>query len=290
MSGIQRVGVIGCGAMGSGIAEVSARAGLDVTVAVRTHDSREAGRQRLRRSVDGAVAKGRLTAEDRDALLRRVEFTLDLADVAECQLVVEAIREQEEDKTELFAALDKLVMDEQAVLASTTSSVPILRLGLATSRPERVIGLHFFSPVPAMQLVEVIDSVFTADAIHERAMSFITRTLGKQPITCPDQTGFVVNALLIPYLLAAIRMVESGRVDAATIDQGMVLGCSHPVGPLKLADLIGLDVVAQVADALSEEFGEPQYAPPALLSRMVAGGLLGRKTGRGFYDHRRAVR
>ncbi|MDH6135473.1 3-hydroxybutyryl-CoA dehydrogenase [Kitasatospora sp. MAA4] len=284
-AGIHRVGVVGCGAMGSGIAEVCAGAGLDVRVAVRTPDALEAGRGRLLRSLDRSVRKGRLSEQQRGALLARVEFSTDLADLADRQLVVEAIREQEEDKVQLFAQLDKLVTADDAILASNTSSVPIVRLALATGRPGQVLGLHFFSPVPAMPLVELIGSPFTGAEAHERARLFVGEVLGKTAILSPDRTGFVVNALLIPYLLNAIRMVQSGLVSAETVDQGMVLGCSHPVGPLKLADLIGLDVVAQIAAALHDEFGEPQYAAPDLLSRMVAGGLLGRKSGRGFYAH-----
>lgn len=283
---IIRVGVVGCGAMGSGIAEVSGRAGLDVRVAVRTQDSAQAGRRRLLRSLDHGVGKGRITEEERDRVLARVEFTTGLEDLSDRQLVVEAVREQEADKREVFAALDKIVADEQAILASNTSSIPIVRLGLATGRPGQVVGLHFFGPVPVMPLVELVGSPFTAPEVLRQAGEFVAGPLGKQAIRAPDRTGFVVNALLIPYLLAAVRMVEGGLADAETIDQGMVLGCSHPMGPLRLADLIGLDVVAQIAAALHEEFGEPQYEPPALLSRMVAAGLLGRKSGRGFHAHR----
>jgi 3-hydroxybutyryl-CoA dehydrogenase len=284
-AGVVRLGVVGCGTMGSGLAEVAADTGIDVLVAARTEDSAEAGRRRLHRAVDSTVRKGRRSAEDARALLDRVRFTLDLNDLNDRDLVVEAVREHPDDKYELFALLDKVVADD-AVLASTTSSVPVLRLALATGRPDRVIGLHFFSPVPAMPLVEVIDSVFTGSAVHDRAAAFVRDQLGKQIIAAPDRAGFVVNTVLVPFLLAAVRLVESGRVDAETVDRGMVLGCGHPVGPLMLADLVGLDVVAQVADAMFEEFGEQQYAPPALLTRMVAAGLLGRKTGRGFHDHR----
>ncbi|MFG2935674.1 3-hydroxybutyryl-CoA dehydrogenase [Streptomyces sp. NPDC048282] len=280
-----RVGVVGAGAMGSGIAEVAAGAGLDVRVAVRSEDSLQSGRRRLLRSVDRAMAKGRLTETERDALLARTEFAVGLDALADRDLVVEAVREHEADKTEVFAALDKTVLAEDAILASNTSSLPIVRLALATARPGRVVGLHFFSPVPAMPLVELVGSPFSDEDALARAGNFVTDVLGKRALRCPDRTGFVVNSLLIPYLLAAIRMVEQGVAPAAAVDEGMILGCSHPVGPLRLADLIGLDVVAQIAVALHEEYDEPQYAPPALLSRMVAGGLLGRKTGRGFYAH-----
>jgi 3-hydroxybutyryl-CoA dehydrogenase len=271
--------------MGAGIAEVCARAGLEVTVAVRSRDARTTGRGRLVRSLDGAVAKGRLSGQERDAALNRVAFTLDLADLADRDLAVEAIVEQQADKTHLLAALDKHLADDRAIMASTTSSVPIAALAQATSRPQRVIGLHFFSPVPAMALVEVIDCDLTDRATHDRAHHFVADTLGKEPVVSPDQPGFVVNALLIPYLLSAIRMVETGRVDAATVDRGMTLGCSHPVGPLRLVDLIGLDIIDHTAHTLWDQTGQPQFQPPALLIEMVRAGRLGRKTGHGFYHH-----
>ena len=285
MSAIERVGVVGCGAMGSGIAQVCATAGLDVRIAVRTADSLENGRDRLLRSLDRALLKGAVTRSEREDAESRIGFGTDLGELADCQLVVEAVRELEQDKVRVFAELDKVVAHERAVLASTTSSIPIVRLGLATRRPGQVVGLHFFSPVPAMPLVELIGSAFTAPETRERARLFVVGQLGKTAVDCPDRPGFVVNALLIPYLLSAVRMVESGWASAETVDQGMVLGCGHPHGPLKLADLIGLDVVAQIATALYEDCGEPRFAPPELLLRMVEAGMLGRKSGHGFYPH-----
>jgi 3-hydroxybutyryl-CoA dehydrogenase len=282
---ITRVGVVGCGVMGGGIAEVSARAGLDTTVVVSTPAAIEAGRTRMARSLDQAVAKGRCGADERDAAWSRLTFTAELGDLADRQLVVEAVREVPETKCDVFAALDKIVADPDAVLASTTSSIPVSRLARATVRPGRVIGAHFFSPVPMLPLVEVIASVLTDPATVERTTTFVTAALGKKVIQAPDRAGFVVNVLLVPYLLAAIRMVEAGHATAETVDDGMTLGCAHPVGPLRLADLIGLDVIHAVAEALYDEYKEPLYAPPPLLRRMVEAGLLGKKSGLGFHRH-----
>ncbi|MFD8395789.1 3-hydroxybutyryl-CoA dehydrogenase [Streptomyces sp. NPDC059680] len=282
----QRVGVIGCGTIGTGMVEICARAGLDVVVVGRSQDSLDAGRHRLLSSVDLAAARGRVSEKDRDALLARVAFTTDLTQLYDRNLLFEAVAEQEEDKTKLFAALDKIVVDEKAILASGTSSIPILQLALATHQPGRVVGLHFFNPVQTMKLVEVIGSPLSADSTVTRAELFVTKTLGKRAIRSPDRVGFVVNTLIIPFMLSAIRMVESGVASAEAIDRGMILGCAHPVGPLKLADIVGLDVLEQTANALYQEYREPQFQPPSLLSRMVVSGLLGKKTGRGFYSHR----
>ncbi|MEV5510715.1 3-hydroxybutyryl-CoA dehydrogenase [Streptomyces orinoci] len=283
---IRRVGIVGCGLMGSGIAEVCAKAGLEVTVAVSRSASATAGLKRIRGSLDRAVHKGKLSETDRDAALGRISFTVDLIDLADRQLVVEAIKEDEPAKTELFSTLDKIVEDPDAILASNTSSIPIIRIARATNRPERVLGVHFFSPVPVLPLVELVGSLLTDQRVYDRTRTLVTETLGKQVIRSPDRAGFVVNSLLIPYLLSAIRMVDSGMAPAEVIDQGMTVGCAHPVGPLRLADMIGLDIVASVADALYEEYKEPLYAPPPLLVRLVEAGLLGRKTGRGFYTYR----
>ncbi|MFF1612321.1 3-hydroxybutyryl-CoA dehydrogenase [Amycolatopsis sp. NPDC058278] len=285
MSEIVRVGVVGCGLVGSGIAEVCARAGLDVTVAVRSESSAAAGRQRLLDSLDRSVRRGKLTSEEQHAVMSRVHMATDFAALADRQLVFEAVAEQEPVKLDVFAKLEKIVIDPMAVLASTTSSIPIARLAQATDRPDRVLGLHFFTPVPALPLVELVASDLTDERVCSRAESFIVETLGKRVIRSPDRVGFIVNMLLIPYLLAAIRMVEADIATPEVIDQGMVHGCSHPIGPLKLADLIGLDIVATVARALYEEFEEPLYAPPPLLSRMLNQGLLGRKNGNGFYQY-----
>lgn len=283
--GIHRVGVIGCGTMGSGLAEVSARAGLDVVVAVSRPASVPVGRKRLVSSLDRAVARGKLSEADRDAALARIAFTAALDDLADRDIVIEAIREDEDEKSQLFALLDKVLESPQSILASNTSSIPILRLARATSRPEQVIGAHFFSPVTVQPLVEIIGSLLTAEQTLQRVTDFVQSSLGKQPIRSRDRSGFVVNALLIPYLLSAIRMVESGFATAEVVDQGMKLGCAHPLGPLALADLIGLDVVASIAGSLHLEYREPQFTAPALLLRMVDVGLLGRKSGRGFYPY-----
>ncbi|WP_273699981.1 3-hydroxybutyryl-CoA dehydrogenase [Actinomadura graeca] len=285
MAGIERVGVVGCGVMGSGIAEVCARAGLDTVVVASGPGSVEPGRRRLLTSLDRGVRKGRLTEDERDAAAGRVTVTADLDELAGRQLVFEAVPEHEPTKADLFGLLDKIVIDPEAVFASNTSSIPIIRLARATTRPGQVVGVHFFSPVPVLPLAELIASLLTAERTRARTEEFVTGTLGKQVISSPDRAGFVVNALLIPYLLSAIRMVESGFASAEVVDAGMVLGCSHPLGPLKLADLIGLDTIAAVARALYEEFKEPQYTPPPLLLRMVDGGLLGKKTGRGFHAY-----
>ncbi|MEU9352586.1 3-hydroxybutyryl-CoA dehydrogenase [Streptomyces griseoloalbus] len=284
---INRVGIVGCGLMGSGIAEVCARAGLDVTVAVSRPESVEPGLNRIRNSLGKAVAKGKLTEAERDAALGRIELVPDLKAMADRQFVVESIREDEAAKVELFAALDAIVEDPDAILATNTSSLPVMRLARSTSRPGRVIGVHFFSPVPMLPLVELTSSLLTEEPVADRAERFVSEVLGKEVIRTADRAGFVVNALLFPYLVSAIRMAESGFATAEVIDRGMRLGCSHPLGPLQLCDLIGLDVVASIAESLYDEYKEPLYAPPSLLVRMVEGGLLGRKTGRGFYTYDR---
>ena len=282
---IERVGVVGCGLMGSGIAEVSARAGLDVVVREVDAGAVEAGQRRVTTSLDRGVRSGKLTEEDRDTALSRIGWTTDLADLADRDLVVEAVVEDEGLKTEVFATLDKVVDSSRAILASNTSSIPIMKLGMATGRPEQVVGIHFFNPVPVLRLVEVVTSLLTSPETTERASTFATDVLHKRVIRSQDRAGFIVNALLVPYLLSAIRMLESGFASPEDIDIGMVEGCNHPMGPLRLTDLIGLDTTMAVADSLYTEFKEPLYASPPLLSRMVEAGLLGRKAGRGFYDY-----
>ncbi|RKT04570.1 3-hydroxyacyl-CoA dehydrogenase [Streptomyces sp. 3211.6] len=285
MSAIARVGVVGCGLMGSGLAEVSARAGCDVRVVVSREASVAAGRERVTRSLDTAVARGRLTASERTATLERISFSADLKDLADREFVIESVIEDEAVKLELFATLDAVVEDPEAVLASNTSSVPIMKLARVTSRPAQVIGTHFFNPVPVLALVEVGCSLLTSERTYERTEAFMSGQLGKEVVRSQDRPGFVVNALLVPYLLGAIRMVEAGHARAEDIDKGMSLGCAHPMGPLQLADLVGLDTLADVASGLYAEYKDTSYAPPPLLSRMVEGGLLGRKTGRGFYSY-----
>ena len=282
---IALVGVVGAGTMGAGIAEVCAVAGLDVQIAVSSPESADRGRARIAASLDRAVKREKLTAAARAAALDRVRFTTDLADLADRDLVVEAVREDEAAKLDIFAALDKILLRPDAILASNTSSIPIMRLARGTGRAEHVIGLHFFNPVPALGLVELIGSLATDPATLDRAEAFVAGRLGKSPVRCADRSGFIVNALLIPFLLAAIRMVESGHGTAERIDEAMVLGCAHPLGPLKLADLIGLDVVGSIADALYAEFKEPHYARPPLLSRKIEAGQLGRKAAQGFYAY-----
>ncbi|MGH9136931.1 MAG: 3-hydroxybutyryl-CoA dehydrogenase [Acidimicrobiales bacterium] len=282
---VERVGVVGCGVMGSGIAEVSARAGLDVVVAEASNDTLAAGRERIESSLKRAVGRGKLGSGAADAALERLTFTTDLGDLGDRELVVEAVVESEPVKVDVFRALDAAVGGDDAVLASNTSSIPIMKLAMATHRPHAVVGIHFFNPVPVMSLVEIVTSLLTSDETARRAEGFATEQLGKVPIRSQDRAGFVVNALLIPYLLSAIRMLESGFATREDIDQGMMLGCSHPMGPLALADLIGLDTTMAVAESLYEEFKEQLYAPPPLLARMVDAGLLGRKTGRGFYEY-----
>ncbi|MCC9307446.1 3-hydroxybutyryl-CoA dehydrogenase [Kitasatospora sp. RB6PN24] len=285
MSDIARVGVVGCGLMGSGIAEVFARSGLDVLVSEAGAEALEFGRARVSNSLETAVKRGKLTAEQRDEALGRITFTTELADFADRDLVVEAVAEIEEIKVKIFQTLDQVVTRRDAVLASNTSSIPIVKLAAATTRPEQVIGLHFFNPAPVQRLVEVIPTLTTSAETTTRIETFAVEALGKEPIRARDRAGFVVNALLVPYLLSAVRMFESGVATAADIDKGMEAGCAHPMGPLRLCDLIGLDTIASIADSMYAEYKEPLYAAPPLLSRMVDAGLLGRKSGRGFYDY-----
>ncbi|MFE0186780.1 3-hydroxybutyryl-CoA dehydrogenase [Streptomyces sp. NPDC058989] len=284
-AGIQRVGVVGGGQMGAGIAEVCARAGLDTVVCEADATAARAARERVAASLDRAVQRGKLEPAAARQALDRLLFTGSLADLADRQLVIEAVVENADAKTEVFAALDKIVEDPGAVLATNTSSLPVMRLGMATGRADRVVGLHFFNPVPVLPLVEIVTSLHTAPETVSLVADFATGVLGKTVVRSQDRAGFVVNALLVPYLLAAIRMAESGFATAADIDTGMELGCAHPMGPLRLADLIGLDTVASIAESLYDEFKEPLYAPPPLLQRMVEAGLLGRKTGRGFHQY-----
>ena len=282
---VSRVGVVGCGLMGSGIAEVCARAGLDVMVREANAAAMEAGQKRLVASLDRALGANKITEDDRDSALARLSFTTDMADFADRQLVVEASVEDEALKTDVFAQLDRYVADDNAILATNTSSIPVMKLGMATKRPSQVVGIHFFNPVPVLRLVELVPSLLTSQDTVSRAVDFAETTLNKRVIHSNDRAGFIVNALLVPYILSAVRMMESGYASAEDIDLGMVEGCAHPMGPLRLADLIGLDTVGAIAESLYMEFKEPLYAAPPLLSRMVDAGLLGRKAGRGFYDY-----
>ena len=282
---IERVGVVGCGLMGSGIAEVNARAGLDVIVTEVSQDALDAGRARIEKSLARAVRNGKLDEAARDEAFGRLRFTTDLGELADRQLVVEAVAENEQVKTDVFTALDKVITDPEAIFASNTSSIPIMKLGMATSRPQQVIGIHFFNPVPVLKLVELVPSLLTDESTKQRVDEFVENVLGKEVILSQDRAGFVVNALLVPYLLSAIRMLESGFASAEDIDTGMVQGCAHPMGPLALTDLIGLDTTKAIAESMYAEFKEPLYSAPPLLLRMVDAGLLGKKSSRGFYDY-----
>ncbi|HET9089378.1 MAG TPA: 3-hydroxybutyryl-CoA dehydrogenase [Acidimicrobiales bacterium] len=283
---MDRIGVVGCGLMGSGIAEIAARAGSDVIVLERNAEALAAGVARIEKSLNRAVAAGKMPEEEANRARSNLSFTEDFTRFADRQLVVEAVAEDEATKVQVFKRLDAVVSDPTAILATNTSSIPIIKLAMATRRPEQVIGMHFFNPVPVLRLVEVISSLLTAPETTTRVKDFATTALNKKVIDSKDRAGFVVNALLIPYLLSAIRMLESGFATADDIDTGMVVGCAHPMGPLALTDLIGLDTTLAVAESLYEEFKESHLATPPLLSRMVQAGLLGRKSGQGFYSYK----
>jgi 3-hydroxybutyryl-CoA dehydrogenase len=270
--------------MGSGIAEVCARSGVDVTVVEADDERAERSRAAIEKSLDRAVRGGKLEQADREAAGERLAYSVSLEDLEGADAAIEAIVEDEQAKRELFIRLDEILPDA-LFLASNTSSVPIMKLGAGTKQPDRVLGLHFFNPVPVLPLVEVVRSIMTSEDTLERATSFAEETLGKITIHSQDRAGFVVNALLIPYLLSAIRMYESGFASKEDIDEGMMKGCAHPMGPLQLADLIGLDTLLAVSESLYEEFRDSASVAPALLNRMVEAGLLGRKSGRGFYDY-----
>jgi 3-hydroxybutyryl-CoA dehydrogenase len=282
---VQRVGIVGCGLMGSGIAEVCARAGLDVMVYEKDEAALASGRGRVHTSLSRAASRGKISQDEHDHVIGRIAFSADLDAMHDRDLVVEAIVEDEDAKTAAFAALDAVVTRRDAILASNTSSIPIMKVAMATSRPDHVIGVHFFNPVPVLPLVELVPSMLTDSHVEARARLFATETLGKTVIRSQDRAGFIVNSLLIPYILAAIRMLDSGFATAEDIDNGMVLGCAHPMGPLHLADLIGLDTIKAIAEAMYEEFKEPLYSPAPFLMRMVDAGLLGRKSSRGFFDY-----
>ena len=282
---IQRTAVIGSGLMGAGIAEVLAKSGLDVIVREINEEASAAGKARIEKSLARAVEKGKLDEAARDKALSNLRFTTDITDLADRQLVIEAASENEDIKKSIFHELDGVVTDPEAILASNTSSMPIIRFAQSTSRPERVLGIHFFNPAPVQPLVEIVSSVLTADDVRDTVTSFVADVLGKKPVQAEDRPGFIVNALLIPYLCSAIRMLESGFATKEDIDTGMVNGCAHPMGPIKLADLVGLDTCLFAAQSIYEETGDLAAKPPVLLSRMVDAGLLGVKSGRGFYEY-----
>ncbi len=282
---IERVGVIGAGQMGAGIAEVSARAGVDVMVYEPTQALTTTGTARITKSLERGVSVGKITERECTAALAKLKFTTSLADLSDRQLVIEAVIEDDAVKGKIFAELDKLITDPNAVLASNTSSIPIMKIAAATKNPGRVLGLHFFNPVPVLPLVELVSTLVTSDAAVARTEQFASSVLGKQVVRCSDRSGFVVNALLVPYLLSAIRMVEAGFATVEDVDKSVIAGLSHPMGPLRLSDLVGLDTLKLIADKMFEEFKEPHYGPPPLLLRMVEAGQLGKKSGQGFYKY-----
>jgi 3-hydroxybutyryl-CoA dehydrogenase len=271
--------------MGAGIAEVSARAGVDVLVYEPTEALTTVGRNRIVKSLERGVSSGKITERERTAALAKLKFTTNLADLSDRQLVIEAVIEDEAVKGKIFAELDRLITDPDAVLASNTSSIPIMKIAAATQNPARVLGLHFFNPVPVLPLVELVSTLVTCDNAIARTEQFASSVLGKQVVRCSDRSGFVVNALLVPYLLSAIRMVEAGFATVEDVDKAVVAGLSHPMGPLRLSDLVGLDTLKLIADKMFEEFKEPHYGPPPLLLRMVEAGQLGKKSGQGFYKY-----
>jgi len=283
MSAFEKVGIVGAGFMGSGIAESCARAGLTVILEEPEQAALDRSRSRIEDSVAKGVKRGKLTEEDAAAILGRITWSDDLEALTGCDVVIEAIIEDAQAKGKLFQRLDELLPDA-TFLASNTSSIPIAEIASWTSRPDRVLGLHFFSPVPVMSLVEIVVGFDTqADLVAEA--EGLARQLGKHPVITKDRSGFIVNFLLVPYLMSAIRMYQDGFATREDIDEAMKRGCGHPMGPLTLADFIGLDVLYAIGESLFEEFKQPEYAPPPLLKRMVVSGAHGRKSGRGFYEY-----
>ena len=280
---IHTVGVLGSGLMGSGIAEVSAKAGYTTIVREVSEELSQKGRSRIEASLARAVEKGKLDGADRDAARARLSETTRLEDLADCDIVIEAIVENLETKNETFAALDRACKAE-TIFCSNTSSLTITEMSAATTRPDRFAGLHFFNPVPVMKLVEVVRTIATSQGTEDTVFEF-AKSLGKEPIRANDNSGFIVNRLLVPYLLDAVRALEEGVGTKEDIDRGMELGCGHPMGPLRLLDFVGLDTTYFIAEIMFNEYREKRFAPPPLLKRMVVAGRLGKKSGRGFYDY-----
>ncbi len=280
---IRKVGVLGAGLMGSGIAEVAAKSGYETVVREISDDLGKKGLSRIEGSLSKAVEKKKLAPEERDAARGRLSTTTNLSDLADCDILVEAIIENLDLKKETYRELDRLCKPE-TIFCSNTSSLTITEMSAATSRPDRFAGLHFFNPVPVMKLVEVVRTIATSEETFETVFQFAT-SLGKDPIRARDNSGFVVNRLLVPYLLDAVRALEEGVGSAEDIDKGMELGCGHPMGPLKLLDFVGLDTTYYIAQIMFDEYREKRFAPPPLLKRMVLAGRLGRKSGRGFYEY-----
>ena len=281
---VELIGVVGGGTMGAGIAEVCAKAGSDVIVLETSEEFAEAARKRVAGSIGKGVARGKITQEEADAAVARVRVTTDVADLADRDLVIEAAPEIESLKVDIFTKLDAVVKPS-GILATNTSSLPVIKMAQATSRPGRVVGVHFFNPVPVMPLVEIISALTTEEETANAVFDYVKNTLGKTTVRAGDRAGFIVNALLIPYLTSAVRMLESGYATKEDIDAAMKGGCGYPMGPLTLIDTVGLDITLNAAQSLYDEFAEPHYAPPALLRRMVDAGRLGRKTGQGFYSY-----
>lgn len=281
---IRRVGVVGCGQMGAGIAQVCAQSGYETVASEINDELLSKGMDIIKASLATGVKREKISEADRDATLSRLKGTTKMEDFGDCQLVIEAIVENIELKKKVFASLDG-ICPEHAILASNTSCLSIIELAMATKRPDRVLGMHFFNPVPIMRLLELVKSIVTSEETLETAKSF-GDSVGKAVIVAKDMPGFVVNRLLIPYLLDSFRIYEAGLATREDIDQGMALGCNHPMGPLTLSDLIGLDTIHFIADAMYEEFKDGKYASPPLLKKMVTAGHLGRKTGKGFYDYK----
>ena len=283
--GIKQVGIVGGGQMGGGVAEVMAKAGLQTVIKEVNAELAEKSQAGIEKSLNRALERGKLDQESHAAVLSNLSYTTDLADLASSDLVVEAVVESYELKAQIFSELDEVVTSSEAVLATNTSSIPIIDIAMNTKRPEQVIGLHFFNPAPVMKLVEVIPSVRTSESVTQNIASFTTEVIEKTVVAAKDRAGFVVNMLLVPYMLAAMKMYEAGHATAEDIDAGMKLGAAHPMGPLELSDMIGLDTMLLVGETLFAEYGDAFYLPPPLLKRMVAAGQLGRKSGQGFYSY-----
>ncbi len=280
---IKKVGVLGCGLMGSGIAEVAARSGYATVIREVSEELLGKGKDRIQRSLDKAVDRGKLEAAERDAVAGRITGVVDLDELQDCDLVIEAIVENLDEKRKTFEALDETVK-KSAIFASNTSSLTLTQLAMTTARPDRFVGLHFFNPVPVMKLVEVVRTLLSDDDAVKQASDFV-RSLGKEPVACGDNSGFIVNRLLIPYLLDAIRGYEEGIGSLEDIDKAMKLGCGYPMGPFTLLDFVGLDTTYYLANIMFEEYREKRFAPPGLLKQLVQARGLGRKSGRGFYDY-----
>ncbi|HLW80539.1 MAG TPA: 3-hydroxybutyryl-CoA dehydrogenase [Candidatus Acidoferrales bacterium] len=280
---IEKVGVVGCGLMGSGIAQIAAQAGCTVVVSEVSEERLNKGLQSIEKSLNKFVEKGTLSASDRDATRARLHGTTKLEDLKDSALIIEVIIEQLPEKRELYTSLDK-ICGKQTIFASNTSSLSITEMAFLTKRPERFIGLHFFNPVPLMKLVEVIRTIATDPKVYDEAVAFASR-VGKVPVRTSDRTGFIVNRLLVPYLLDAVRVLEGGVASIEDIDNSMKLGCGYPMGPLTLLDFVGLDTTYYIANIMFDEFKEQRFSPPPLLKRMVLAGWNGRKAGRGFYDY-----